>query len=185
MSAIPAALGVLSLVESEVIDLIADCPTWQRIAVGRYGPYEAAAAKTKIYTDAFPDPPADAGTYTEAEWQDSLRPLALVYTAPEGGYRSERIGLGETGSYKDSGMVVVQIESSVPEADKELPVKVGRDFRNDIGRLIHEIQDRANSNGYPFVHNIRLPALSRGAETEESTVGDYYMAVITLEWGQW
>ncbi len=169
------ASGRLSLPPEYLRDQLADCPAWQALCAAA----DAIQARAKTHRDRLP-PPANGHSYTAAELAD-YRPYAVIYTAPERGFRMDRAALG---TYLDSGAVLLEIERDVPLEYSDDEAGANVDFENRLGAIFEELVARADTGDFLAVRSIELVEIVRGEEEfEQAGKGPFQLAVALCQWG--
>jgi hypothetical protein len=175
LSACAAVQAFLGVTEAELLALQGDDEAGQEVD-------SIAAAKARIYLAATP-PPAVAGEYTPAEWEEELRPYMLLYTAPQGGYQSQRTAMY---AYRESGRMYCELEITVKSdynADDKIE-EADRWINNLLGQVIDELRSLAGQAGYLNVHTISVAmGPSRERNEEYPATGPYYWTLLELQWG--
>lgn len=173
-----AATGPLSLPREHARTLLANLATWQTITNAD----DATEAKDNIYIDE-----VQLDKTRELEPQlTKLRPFALVFHPPEGALSASKISTGTFAGFRRSGIVHIAIEIAVAEQDIDTR-EASTEFSNKLGALISELLDKvhttADGNDYLMVQDVDIvEGPFRSAEEEIQTLGDYYWAIIQLEW---
>lgn len=175
MAAITAEGGI-TLAEDYLRAMLANCPRWQTMC---RCPGNETPAADRTYRDMLPPPANDQAEHSRDELV-GYRPFALVWTDENAGYRKARVG---TDCYAESGVLNIQIEVNVDEADANDPGKFAGLFKNDLGTLIDELCERAYQPGYIAFDEIHLRGPWRVQLEETPQQGDHLFASLSMSWG--
>ena len=116
------------------------------------GAADAAAAKTDMFTDAV-NLPADRENYTLAEW-NALLPYVLIWTADEEGFIAELAGA--PAMFDHGGEIWFQMKQFISTADLHDWEKYCRDFKNHVGDVLEDIEERVDNGLYLHVQRISV-----------------------------
>lgn len=167
-----APAGSLSLALEALRDALAGLAALQTWA----GAADAAAAKARIHV-RFLTPPAGE-TYTAAELE-TLRPFCLLYGAPDGATRSERLTVGGAGTVFRAHVEFVQsVPAGSDEADKDLA------FANAVGNVRDALHGAGLTEGSlcnPLADVVE--DVTRFFMDREPTQGEAMRMTLSIEWG--
>ena len=176
-----SASGSLSLAQTNLATLLANCTAWRTLT----GAGDAAEGLGHIWHDALP-PPADAHEHALNELE-TYRPFALISTPPNDGFETEVIAGGVGLSYTEGGQLEVIIEADVPEDIRTNPAEVMLRFRNHIGDIIDDLRSLAGPGGTAYLNVSKLMVTEgpyRSNEEQYEKEGDFQTVTLLIEWEQ-
>lgn len=173
--------------------MVAACTGFQQLAPA-VADADAALAN-RVYTRLLPRP-KNKRTFTKEEWV-GLRPFAFVALDQETGYDARRVAFN---CFDDSGALVLNIQQNAENLllDGETLDTVGDDelglrWENAVGSIISRVDtdpegfvsltDLAHQSDYFAADDFRKLIFFRNTELEIATKGDFFVAQMTVTWG--
>jgi hypothetical protein len=143
-------------------------------------------AVARTYLASVPPAPEVAdgdGTheYTPEQWQNTLRPYCMVYTAPTAGYRRTR---ESRYGFQDRGKLFIELECNMPAGADTDPETADRTILNQVGQIFDDLVNNAGQPGNLDIAEIGLaigPCRERFEEL--GGTGEYYWTLLELTWG--
>ena len=183
-----AALGPMSIALETARSQLAACASYQAFC-NVSG--DSAAAVAKTYLAALPAP-ANQVEYTPAEWESTLRPFGMIYTASAGGYRLTRSALY---AFREDGRLFIELEITVPsvyQPDQNVPAvdltvdleAADRWILNQIGQIAAEFMSKSGQAGMLDVSSLTvMMGPSRERHEEPLANGYYYWTLLEIAYG--
>jgi hypothetical protein len=181
------ALGPMSIALETARKQLAACTSYRAFL----GASDSASAVASTYLAALPAP-TDGKEYTAAEWEQTLRPFAMIYTSSAGGYSATRSALY---AVRENGRMFVELEITIPEAyqpDVLVPAvnlrtdleKADRWILNQIGQIVFEFMGLAGCPGYLDVSSVTV-VMGPSRERHEEPLANsfYYWTLLEVIWG--
>ncbi len=145
---------------------------------------DQAAALASIYHEGLPKP-ADGSTHTKAELE-ALRPYAIIWTDPDGGYATQSDSApSSAGGFVSAGSLLVEIERNSTDGAEDEPTSAANlDWRNAVGKIIDDLCDLSGTESYMILESITLdhgPYWNDRASAE--THGIYQGVRLAVRWG--
>lgn len=166
--------------------MLRDCYWWRRLA-NPDSPWDQATAQSHIHFDGLP--PATPGPNHSRAQLTQLRPFALMWTEQAAGFRMRN----ETAGFccpKASGVIVVQIELSVPTALAANPHALAEDVSRKLGLIVRTnnaqqpgLFELSGRSGYLPVNEVMLYGYVRSDGKARVDVGDCVVAELQMNWG--
>ena len=179
------AVGPMSIALETARTQLAACASYRAFV----GATDAAGAKDKTYLAALPKP-TDCKEYTQAEWENTLRPFGMIYTATQGGFAAIRSALY---AVRESGRMFIELEITIPTECPDSPGVVDltaddeladRWILNQLGSIVAEFMALAGQPGYLDVSSVTvMMGPSRERFTEQPAAGQYYWTLLEVTWG--
>jgi hypothetical protein len=182
-----APIGPLSTALETARQQLASCPSFQALVAATDQPTAAG----RIYLAGLP-PPANREEYSPAEWESSLRPLAVLYTSSRQGYGRSRTGLY---AWRENGRLFCEIEVTVPETWTppeggpalmlwDYPEQSDRWILNQLGPVIEDFCNLGGTPGNLDVQSVEVVmGPSREKPEEEPGSGFYYWVLLEILYG--
>lgn len=146
------------------------------------GAPDATAAGKRIFIGDLPPPPDGCGAYPR-EILQGMRPLAIVYTSPDGGYRAIQDAVSYSWHYRQGGDLFVLFEQEVPAALKLDHAELRRQFMNSLGLIAQELLQDSGMAGKFAVRRLTCYGPYRGEEDDVPSQGDPIVGYFALVWG--
>ncbi len=128
--------------------------------------------------------PADRQSYTVEELE-ALRPFAILFTNPEAGYTKSADAITESFDYADSGRILIDLEVDVPAEIAPDDGEVMSRAENVIGQILDDLAGLCGKDGYLAAVTLALVEGPYRSPLEEGEAqGDYWSALLSLDWGQ-
>lgn len=143
------------------------------------GAANVAEARQRIHHDYIPDREGEA--YTPEELS-AIRPCALIYTLPSGGFTTQRDASG-TNNWATSGRLVCVLMRDTPESGSNSDVDVG--FRTIAGNIMSDIINLSEDAADSFLAATRIVADGpfRTEESDLDELGDRQAFELIIDWG--
>lgn len=146
---------------------------------------DATEAAQRIYHDAVPLPAAQSYTLDEL---NELRPYALLFTDPSGGFRSDKVAMGDSSGdcWNSSGTLIMYLVRTVPAASEGAtnPLSdVDTSFRTIIGNVLADLAEMSETAGMLASRSFLVDGPYRNDPVKQKNEGDEQMAIVTIRWG--
>lgn len=175
-----AATGSMGKAKANLRTTLADSATFRTLVAAA----NQAQALDDIYLEGLPTPAGGAEVHTLAELQD-YRPLAVIFTAEENGYRRMR---DSAGSFAAAGRLIIRLIRDAPDDDDTGPdadANVTWDNVIDgiIGDMCDDVLPENDPGGYLVFHNI---GIDRGPDwshpDDAADLGTFQWVELFVEW---
>lgn len=175
-------LGPMSQALETLRSMLANLGVFQAF-MGVVGSSEAS---NRIYLASAPPAPQvtegdGSQEYTPAQWEHSLRPFCLVYTAPTAGYRLTR---ESRYGFQDHGKLFIELEMNATSGADTDPETADRTVLNAIGQIAIGLANNAGQPGQLDIADISVVAgPSRERFEELGGTGQYYWTLLEITYG--
>jgi hypothetical protein len=176
--------GIIRGVQETLRNTLADCYQWQHWQGNNFSRSQALA---RIYVNALPPPPNGSPTHS-LEQLNILRPFALVYTDPDGGFVVNREAVA--GGFCAQGKLVVCIEQQIPDSILNDVAAVDDAMLEDLELLISSgnaeepgLVELADLGGYLIPHRIAITGPVRTDFEDLADLGEAQRVWLEITWG--
>lgn len=173
MPSLAESTSPLSLAKDHLRRQLAACASGQEF-LHAAGDDQALA---RIYSDALP-PPGDKVEHTLDEIR-RLRPFVVVGTSGADGFRYDYSALG---TFRESGILMVQLERDVEKGCERDYAANLRRFENEIGNWLKEAVALREVAGYLAITQAAVVQIYQNPPEHESALGSFLFALVRIAW---
>lgn len=175
-----APAGPISLALEALAVSVAASPAFQAWV----GADDAPQARNRIHRESLPLP-RRGQEYTAADL-DRLRPFALTWMHPEGGFTAVADSVGGTGyDFDEGGVLALQLEGNIPKELRDNYPEVVLRFENFVGELLDDLKGfSGQGGGYLAFHRFRVVLGPYISDPEASAAQGHFVGMdCLLDWG--
>jgi len=163
--------------EDKLARAIADCPrTWNFLGVP-----DAAGATSGNMWIHYMDPPRDGEEYSEQEWKNRHPGIVIGSAGNEAGV----VQLFRRSVPKDFGVfgeIIVSFYAFPDTAHENIPDQ-DRVFLNDVWKILEELTDRTDREGFVWLRTIEVMEFGREKPEGDVELGKILALHASCSWG--